>query len=76
MSDEKKKNAYQVVMPRLGLTMTEGKIVEWYKQDGEFVNKGEPLFAIENEKASLDIESPASGEVKNPSAYFYCRSHL
>jgi pyruvate dehydrogenase E2 component (dihydrolipoamide acetyltransferase) len=64
MTDEKKKNAYQVVMPRLGLTMTEGKIVEWYKQDGEFVNKGEPLFAIENEKASLDIESPASGTVK------------
>lgn len=64
MTDEKKKNTYQVVMPRLGLTMKEGKIVEWYKQDGEFVDKGEPLFAIENEKASLDIESPAAGTVK------------
>lgn len=64
MSQSEIKNAYQVVMPRLGLTMTEGKIVEWYKQDGELIEKGEPLFAIENEKASLDIEAPASGVVK------------
>ena len=48
-------------MPRLGLTMREGKILEWYKKDGDPVVKGEPLFSIENEKASLDIESPASG---------------
>jgi pyruvate dehydrogenase E2 component (dihydrolipoamide acetyltransferase) len=64
MGQTETKNAYQVVMPRLGLTMTEGKIVEWYKQDGEQVEKGEPLFAIENEKASLDIEAPVSGVVK------------
>ena len=54
-------DAYQVVMPRLGLTMREGKILEWYKKDGDIVKKGEPLFSIENEKASLDIESPANG---------------
>ncbi len=51
-------------MPRLGLTMREGKILEWYKKDGDPVVKGEPLFSIENEKASLDIESPASGILK------------
>jgi len=51
-------------MPRLGLTMVEGKIVEWYKKDGEWVDKGEPLFSIENEKATLDIESPASGKLE------------
>jgi len=61
MNTSETKDAYQVVMPRLGLTMREGKILEWYKKDGDPVKKGEPLFSIENEKASLDIESPASG---------------
>ena len=64
MSSNDKNSTYEVVMPRLGLTMTEGKIVEWYKADGENVEKGEPLFSIENEKATLDIEAPASGNVK------------
>ena len=64
MSDQEFTSSYQVVMPRLGLTMVEGKIVEWYKKDGEWVEKGEPLFSIENEKATLDIESPASGKLE------------
>ena len=64
MNTSETNNAYQVVMPRLGLTMREGKILEWYKKDGDSVNKGEPLFSIENEKTSLDIESPASGVLK------------
>ena len=64
MNNYESTSAYQVVMPRLGLTMREGKILEWYKKDGDPVVKGEPLFSIENEKASLDIESPASGVLK------------
>jgi len=64
MNTSETNNAYQVVMPRLGLTMREGKILEWYKKDGDSVKKGEPLFSIENEKTSLDIESPASGVLK------------
>ena len=64
MSDQEFTSSYQVVMPRLGLTMVEGKIVEWYKKNGEWVEKGEPLFSIENEKATLDIESPASGKLE------------
>jgi pyruvate dehydrogenase E2 component (dihydrolipoamide acetyltransferase) len=64
MSDQEFTSSYQVVMPRLGLTMVDGKIVEWYKQDGDWVDKGEPLFSIENEKATLDIEAPASGKLE------------
>lgn len=64
MSDQEFTSSYQVVMPRLGLTMVEGKIVEWYRKDGEWVEKGEPLFSIENEKATLDIELPASGKLE------------
>lgn len=59
--DNSSPSVYQVVIPRLGLTMVEANILEWYCKEGDWVNKGEPLFAIENEKASVDIESPASG---------------
>ncbi|NPV77780.1 MAG: 2-oxo acid dehydrogenase subunit E2 [Anaerolineae bacterium] len=61
MSDENTLQAYQVVMPRLGLTMTEAKILEWLVPDGAWVDKGTPLFTIENEKSTLEIEAPASG---------------
>ena len=63
MSGNDKVSSYEVVMPRLGLTMTEGRVVEWFKNTGDLVEKGEPLFSIENEKATLDIESPFSGYV-------------
>jgi pyruvate dehydrogenase E2 component (dihydrolipoamide acetyltransferase) len=64
MSDKSNPSAYQVVMPRLGLTMTEAKIVNWLKDQGDWVEKGEPLFEIENDKATLEIESPANGYLK------------
>lgn len=54
---------FEVVMPRLGLTMTEAKITEWLKPEGSWVEKGEILFVLEYEKATLEIESPASGHL-------------
>jgi pyruvate dehydrogenase E2 component (dihydrolipoamide acetyltransferase) len=54
---------FEVVMPRLGLTMTEARIMEWLKPEGAWVEKGEPLFVLEHEKATLEIESPASGRL-------------
>jgi pyruvate dehydrogenase E2 component (dihydrolipoamide acetyltransferase) len=55
---------YQVVMPKLGLTMTEASLVEWLKEEGEQVDKGEPLFVLESEKSTLEIEAPASGTLQ------------
>ncbi|MGC9397835.1 MAG: dihydrolipoamide acetyltransferase family protein [Anaerolineae bacterium] len=52
---------HTVVMPKLGLTMTEATLVEWHKDDGEAVEKGEVLFTLETAKSTLDIEAPASG---------------
>ncbi|WP_455364550.1 dihydrolipoamide acetyltransferase family protein [[Eubacterium] cellulosolvens] len=54
----------EIVMPKLGLTMKEGVIVEWLKKEGESVEKGEPLFVIETEKVQTTIESSASGILK------------
>ena len=52
---------FQVTMPKLGLTMEEGKIVEWKKKEGEKVEKGEILFVIETEKVTFEVEAPESG---------------
>jgi pyruvate dehydrogenase E2 component (dihydrolipoamide acetyltransferase) len=57
-------DGYQVVMPKLGLTMTEATLIEWLKADGEPVEKGEPLFVLESEKSALEIEAPASGTLR------------
>lgn len=56
-------DGYQVVMPKLGLTMTEATLVEWLKADGDLVEKGEPLFVLESEKSALEIEAPTGGRL-------------
>lgn len=48
-------------MPKLGLTMTEGKIVKWLRGDGERVEKGQPLVVVMTKKITSEIEAPASG---------------
>ncbi len=53
-----------VVMPRCGQTMEEGTIVEWLKNEGDPVRKGEPLVTIMSDKANLEIESDFTGVVK------------
>ena len=55
--------AYELVIPRLGLTMETGQVVRWYKQDGETVAVGEPVFAVESDKAVVDAEAPVAGAV-------------
>lgn len=51
----------KVKMPKLGLTMTEAKILEWKKAVGETVTAGDVLLVIETEKADVEIEAPATG---------------
>ncbi|MCX5820532.1 MAG: dihydrolipoamide acetyltransferase family protein [Deltaproteobacteria bacterium] len=53
--------ATTVIMPKLGLTMKEGTIEKWLKQEGDRVDKGEPLVEIITEKLNFQYESPASG---------------
>jgi pyruvate dehydrogenase E2 component (dihydrolipoamide acetyltransferase) len=51
----------QVIMPKTGAEMEEGKIVSWKKQPGERISTGEILLEIETDKATMEVESPASG---------------
>lgn len=51
-------------MPKLGLVMKKGRIIKWYKQVGDFVNQGEPLFQISTEKVTIDVEAKVSGYIK------------
>jgi pyruvate dehydrogenase E2 component (dihydrolipoamide acetyltransferase) len=53
--------ATTVIMPKLGLTMTEGTIEKWLKEEGDRVEKGEPLVEIITEKINFQYESPAPG---------------
>ena len=53
--------AIQVLMPKIGLTMVEGKILEWKKKEGDWVEKGEILFVFETEKVTIEVEAPDSG---------------
>jgi len=53
--------AVNVTMPKLGLTMETGKIVEWKKNEGEKVQEKEVLLVVETEKITYDVESPATG---------------
>lgn len=60
--------ATNVILPALGMAQETGIIVQWLKSDGEHVSKGEPLAAIETDKATVEIEAPATGVLTNVSA--------
>lgn len=51
----------KVKMPKLGLTMTGAKVLEWCKSVNHEVNAGEVLFVVETEKANIEVEAPATG---------------
>ncbi len=51
----------QVLMPKLGLTMTEGNVAEWRKNVGDSVRKGEVLFVVATDKLTFDVEAQEDG---------------
>jgi pyruvate dehydrogenase E2 component (dihydrolipoamide acetyltransferase) len=51
----------EIIMPKMGDAMTEGKVVRWYKKQGDAVKKGEPLLEIETDKVNLDLEAEEDG---------------
>jgi len=53
--------ATEVLMPKLGLTMTEGTIEEWKKKEGDAVQAGDVLFSVATDKLTNDIEADTGG---------------
>ena len=56
--------AETITMPKLGFDMQEGTLVRWVRIEGENINKGDVLAEIETDKATVEVESSASGIVR------------
>ncbi len=52
-----------IVMPKLGLTMTEGTVVKWLKGVGDPVRAGEAVAEVETEKITNEVTSPKDGRI-------------
>jgi 2-oxoglutarate dehydrogenase E2 component (dihydrolipoamide succinyltransferase) len=53
-----------IKIPSVGESVTEALLAEWFKQDGDTVEKNEPLFVIETDKVTLEVEAEAAGKLK------------
>ena len=53
--------AIEVIMPRVDMDMTEGKIALWHVKNGDAVTKGQVIFEIETDKATMEVDAPVAG---------------
>lgn len=60
--------AKDVIMPALGMAQETGTLIQWLKKPGDAVTKGEPLMEIETDKATVEIEAPATGTLSSITA--------
>jgi pyruvate dehydrogenase E2 component (dihydrolipoyllysine-residue acetyltransferase) len=60
--------ATDVIMPALGVAQEKGTLINWLKAEGQSVTKGEPLMEVETDKATVEIEAPASGTLASVTA--------
>ncbi len=51
----------EIIMPKMGFTMTESTIVQWIKREGDAVQKGEPIAEVTTDKVNMEVEAPESG---------------
>ena len=56
--------AIEVVMPQMGVSVSEGTITKWLKQEGEEVTADEPLLEISTDKVDTEVPSPGTGTVQ------------
>src|SRR5579862_4968947 len=55
---------HNIILPDLGQTTSEAKIVQWLKRPGDFIKRGEPIVAVETDKVDMEVEAFASGYVR------------
>ncbi len=53
--------AKEIIMPKFGFTQEESEILEWLKQNGDKVEKGDPIAVVSTDKVSMEVEAPESG---------------
>lgn len=51
----------EVILPKLGFSMSEGTLSDWMIADGQQVEAGAPLYSLESDKSVTEVEAPASG---------------
>jgi pyruvate dehydrogenase E2 component (dihydrolipoamide acetyltransferase) len=56
--------ASTIVMPKLGLTMTEGVVTSWLVRPGDQVRSGDVIVVVETEKIATEVESPGDGRIE------------
>lgn len=56
--------ATDVLLPKIGFSMTEGVLSEWLIPDGGDAVEGQPLYSLESDKSTNEVESPATGKLK------------
>lgn len=56
--------ATDILLPKIGFSMTEAQIAEWLVADGAQVDEGQPLYLLEADKSANEVESPASGTLR------------
>lgn len=50
-------------IPKLGVSMTEGTLVEWLVHDGDLVTEGQAIYRLETDKVENDVEAPVAGTI-------------
>lgn len=56
--------AEELRIPKLGMTMTEATLQEWLVPDGATVAAGQPIYAVETDKSTTEVEAQASGKLR------------
>ena len=56
--------AVVILLPKIGFSMNEGQVAEWLAKDGEDIKEGQPLYSLEADKSTNEVEAPASGKLR------------
>ena len=56
--------AVEILLPKIGFSMNEGQVAEWLAEDGAQISEGQPLYSLEADKSTNEVESPASGTLR------------
>lgn len=56
--------ATEILLPKIGFSMNEGTLAEWLVANGGQAIEGQPLFAVESDKSTNEVDSPATGTLR------------